>query len=92
VGPPVERAAVDGTFDPLRTRTMFLGVLDQEELEQWLDSAAGELKRLEDATLEKIGELESGCDRFALLATRNALGEVRARRAWLATVRRELLA
>ena len=91
VGPPVERAAVDGTFDPLRTRTMFLGVLDREELEQWLDSAATELKRLEKATLHRLAELEAEGNRFTLLATRNALGEGRSRKAWLATVRQELL-
>lgn len=91
VGPPVNRAAADGTFDPLRTRTHFLGLLDQGELGEWLDTAAAELKRLEKATLDRVRELESSDDRFALLATHNALGEVRARRAWLATVRRELL-
>ncbi len=91
IGPPVDRTAVDGTFDPLRTRTFFLGLLDQGELASWLDSAAAELKRLEKITLERIAELESDGSRFALLATRNALGEVRARKAWLVTVRRELL-
>ena len=39
VGPPLDRAAVDGTFDPLRTRTFFLGLLDQEELVDWLENA-----------------------------------------------------
>ncbi len=90
IGPPLDRAA-DGTFDPLRTRTLFLGLLKQGELEDWLENAAAELKRLEKATRERIAELEQGDNRFTVLATQNALSEVRARQAWLATVRRELL-
>jgi len=91
IGPPVARSAVDGTFDPLRTRSLFLGLLARGELKEWLDSAAMELQQLEKATRERIAELERTGDRFALLATRCALGEVRARKAWLAEVRRELL-
>ncbi len=91
LGPPVVRAAVDGTFDPLRTRTFFLGLLNQGELGRWLDSAAAELKSLEKDTLERLAALKFGEDRFARLATHNALNEVRARKSWLAMVRRELL-
>lgn len=82
-----EDAAQLVTWDPLRTRCLALGALTPRERVRWVDSAQRALDAHEAAIRSARKATE---DPWMLLAHRNALLQVSARRKWLREVRAAL--
>ena len=91
LAPPFEPSVGAVSFDPVRTRMSFLGALQPRARKRFLDDAKRVVgERLAD--LEKLYEEEREAEKtFDALATRGGIYELRARLAWLETVREELL-
>lgn len=75
------------SFDPVRTRVSFLGVLPAKQRERFLDDA----ERVIREQLEAMEELHANeTEVFEKLARLGGVHELRARLRWLSEVRREL--
>lgn len=88
VGPPLGEEVVTVTFDPLRTRARFLGLLSRAERAAWVADALAALDRVE-GLIGAWDEANDGVDPFMGAITRNARLETEARRRWLLTIRAE---
>ena len=76
------------SFDPFRTRMIYLGQLTPRERQRWLDDAEQCLH--EQLRLVADYETEAGDDPFHRLANDNARRDIRARLAWLRAARAKL--
>ncbi|MGZ5443351.1 MAG: PadR family transcriptional regulator [Thermoanaerobaculia bacterium] len=91
LSPPFESGAGAASFDPIRTRIVFLGALAPRMRRRFLEDAERVVhERL--AELEALYEVERGEGKaLDALGTRGAIYELRARLQWLAEARQELL-
>jgi DNA-binding PadR family transcriptional regulator len=76
------------TWDPLRTRVLYLGLLSAAERRRWV-------ARAEESLARHVAEIRAACqspglDPWVRLAHRNSLLQASARRRWLGEVRRTL--
>ncbi|HEX7832043.1 MAG TPA: PadR family transcriptional regulator [Thermoanaerobaculia bacterium] len=86
IGPPIEEWAAASTFDPIRTRTYFLGVLTPAGRRRFVAEA-------EKMTREELARVRSNVqseDRWDQLASRGVICELEGRLRWLAIVTKEL--
>ncbi len=83
IGPPLSPDAVTVTYDPLRSRARFLGLLSPGERRRWIVSAQAALDRVEELIRAWHAAHAGIGDAFTALLTRHGDLEVRARRAWL---------
>ena len=88
--PPLPEDAARITYDPIRTRAYFLGLLAPRGRREFLIDAHRQLKR-------QIPVIEAECERycaagdeFSAMAMSGALFVLRARLAWIAQMRRRL--
>jgi DNA-binding PadR family transcriptional regulator len=86
--PPLPEDAARITYDPIRTRVYFLGILSPQRRREFLADAERQLE-------QQIPWIEGECERyraagneFSALAMRGALHVVQARLDWIAEVRR----
>jgi DNA-binding PadR family transcriptional regulator len=78
------------TFDPLRTRLLFLAQLPPAARERWLEDAETAL-RVHERAIQRRAELDrAAADPFLELAHANVLLTVQARFEWLRLARRRL--
>lgn len=77
------------TFDPFRTRMLYLGALTSRERMAWLDRAERSLEA-QDAIIRRFVDSPDNADLFVQIANDHALRENRARRAWLVAAREAL--
>ncbi len=91
LGPPLSPEAVTVTYDPLRTRVRFLGILSISEQQEWLVAAAKGLEEVEKNVKEwQRTYAHSGA--FVQALTRNGELELEARRKWIGEVGKLLTA
>lgn len=88
IGPPLEEWAVAATFDPIRTRTYFLGALPLAARRRFL----AEAERMTKLELSRFrsGEQVLSADPWERLASLGVLCELEGRLRWLAMVRKEV--
>jgi DNA-binding PadR family transcriptional regulator len=95
VGPPVSREAVSVSYDPLRTRARFLGVLLAGQRRVWIDGAQAALDEVEARVRRWQGIYDARCGDDAVdekraglrMLTRHAELDIAGRRRWLAELR-----
>jgi DNA-binding PadR family transcriptional regulator len=86
VGPPLAPEAVTVTYDPLRSRARFLGVLPAAERRAWVEAAGAALAEVA-RRVERWREMyAAGDDPFAGAVSRHGEMDVEWRRAWLEEV------
>lgn len=88
LGPPFEVGAVC-TFDPLRTRMLYLELLSPRQREAWLDEVEHTLRQ-HLATIDEHEHSGASTDLFDELASENARLETLARLEWQKLARRRL--
>lgn len=88
VGPPFSREAVTVSYDPLRSRARFLGVLSATERGQWIASAREALDEVERHVRRWDETAADSVGPAAALMTSSGLRDVASRREWLADVAR----
>lgn len=83
LSPPIDPAAAETTYDPIRTRAYFLGVLTAAKRRAFAEEIEALLEH-------QVGVVEAECERyrragdeFSRLAMRGAVHEVRARLTWI---------
>ncbi len=84
VGPPVAPALGGPAYDPLRTRSCFLGAMSRAERAAWVDDAIAETLR----ALEALRALPPQADAFEALSLRGSELELEARLRWLGELAR----
>lgn len=91
LGPPLSPEAVTVTYDPLRTRVRFLGVLNSGEQMKWLTAAAKGLDEVE-KKVKDWQQTYAQSGPFVLALTRNGELELETRRKWIGEVGKLLTA
>lgn len=93
VGPPLAREAVSVSYDPLRTRARFLGVLKSPQRRDWIDAAIASLEEVQ-SLVSRWDDIYGGAQaatteqRATLrMLTRHAELDLAARRKWLTELR-----
>lgn len=84
------REGAAAVFDGLRTRCLFLGVLDEDERREFVRSSRGALETHLAVIEEHLEGLREEGDRFAVLGGRGAWLAARARLTWIDEVEKEL--
>ncbi|MBS0197278.1 MAG: PadR family transcriptional regulator [Planctomycetes bacterium] len=87
IGPPLADDAVTVSYDPLRSRARFLGVLSADERRAWAGAAEAALGAVEEK-VKRWQERYGPVDELLALITRHGELDLAMRRAWLAEVRR----
>jgi len=88
IGPPLEEWSVASTFDPIRTRAYFLGVLTPAARRRFV-AEAERMTREELRRFRASVHLHSA-DPWEQLASRGVVCELEGRLRWLAMVKKEL--
>lgn len=92
IGPPLADAAISVSYDPLRSRARFLGLLTKDERRAWIDGAKRALDEVAsrvDAWDREFARAASGqADPFAACLTASGRIDVAGRRKWLMHVAR----
>lgn len=87
IGPPVSAHVASQTFDALRTRALFLGVLTPQRRERWLADAENALREHRRRIEESHAAGGADEDEWFELAYRSSIRETRARLAWIREAR-----
>ncbi len=82
IGPPMSDEAITVTYDPLRSRVRFLGVLSPRQQLAWLKAAMEVLEEVE-RRVKEWEKLYSGDDEFMELVARTGELDVQSRRTWM---------
>jgi DNA-binding PadR family transcriptional regulator len=91
LAPPFPDSAGAASFDPIRTRLVFLNALPPKSRARFFDDAE-RVVREQLAALQSLHARErEGGSQLDALSTRGAMHELEARLAWLAEVRQELV-
>jgi DNA-binding PadR family transcriptional regulator len=90
IGPPLGDDAVTVTYDPLRSRARFLGVLTPAQRRAWVEAAAEALEEVS-RRVERWREMyAAGDDPFAAVVSKHGEMDVEWRRRWLDEVGRAM--
>ncbi|HVT58215.1 MAG TPA: PadR family transcriptional regulator [Thermoanaerobaculia bacterium] len=90
LGPPLPAEAVTVSYDPLRSRARFLGVLASAERAAWIDAALQALDAVAAQVRAWHEEFGAGGDVYLELLTRSGEIDVEGRRRWLEVLRLRL--
>lgn len=88
--PPLPEDAARITYDPIRTRAYFLGLLPPRRRREFLVDAQRRLKRQIPVIEAECERYRAAGDEFSAMAMSGALFVLRARLAWIAQLRRRL--
>lgn len=87
IGPPLAPDAITVSYDPLRSRARFLGVMKPHERRAWIAAALDALDEVE-RRVEAWHDLYAAADdRFAAAMTRHGEMDLQWRRRWLEELR-----
>ena len=83
IGPPLPDEAVTVTYDPLRSRARFLGVMTPAQRRDWVEAATGALEQVAARVAAWRAEYAAGGDPFADAVSRHGELDTEWRRQWL---------
>jgi DNA-binding PadR family transcriptional regulator len=82
IGPPMSEEAITVTYDPLRSRARFLGVLTRRQQLAWLKAAMEVLEEVE-RRVKEWEKLYTDSDEFLRLVGHTGEVDVQSRRKWM---------
>jgi len=82
IGPPLAPGAVTVSYDPLRSRARFLGILTAAERRAWVEAALDTLDEVA-ARVRAWHDAFAGDDQFAASLTQSGEIDIAGRRRWL---------
>jgi hypothetical protein len=87
--PPLPKEAAAITYDPLRTRAPYLGILTPSERKAFLANGIQRLRDEVPALMKRLAWCEALGDDFAVLSVRGAMKVLAARMDWLSEIKLE---
>jgi DNA-binding PadR family transcriptional regulator len=90
IGPPLSPEAVTVSYDPLRSRARFLGVMTPAQRREWVEAAAAALQEVSRRVESWRQTYATGDDPFTAAVNRHGELDVQWRQAWLDEVQNSL--